>query len=163
MVSSISDNGGRSCVNASAVIVPKYAKEIADALGQRLGPLKPLPAADPDAVLSGFANPKMGEWIDQTLESDFAEKGAIDSTAPYRDGPRLVQTEGGTYLRPTIAYCESMDHALSNREFCVPTQVLFKSTRTECYRQLDRLWWLPRLQIMRTLKISCWQPAMSND
>ena len=75
MVSSISDNGGRSCVNASAVIVPKYAKEIADALGKRLGPLKPLPVDDPNAVLSGFANPKMGEWIDQTLEADFAEKG----------------------------------------------------------------------------------------
>ena len=38
------------------------------------------------SVLSGFANPKMGEWIDQTLESDFLEKGAIDATAPYRDG-----------------------------------------------------------------------------
>ena len=120
MVSSISDNGGRSCVNASAVIVPKYGKEIADALGQRLGPLKPLPVNDPQAVLSGFANPKMGEWIDQTLVSDFSEKGAIDMTAPYRDGDRLVKAEGGTYLRPTIAYCESMDHVLSNREFLCP-------------------------------------------
>ena len=110
-----------SCVNASAVIVPKYAKRNADALGQRLGPLKPLPAADPDAVLSGFANPKMGEWIDQTLESDFAEKGAIDSTAPLS---RWSQTGSNRrwhiFLRPTIAYCESMDHALSNREFLCP-------------------------------------------
>jgi acyl-CoA reductase-like NAD-dependent aldehyde dehydrogenase len=120
MVSSISDNGGRSCVNASAVIVPKYAKEIADALGKRLGPLNPLPVDDPNAVLSGFANPKMGEWIDSTLETDFSEKGALDATAPYRDGARLVQAEGGTYLRPTIAYCESMDHALANREFLCP-------------------------------------------
>lgn len=120
MVSSISDNGGRSCVNASAVIVPKYAKEIADALGRRLGPLKPLPIDDPNAVLSGFANPKMGEWIDQTLESDFLEKGAYDATAPYREGSRLVNTEGGTYLKPTIAYCESMNHVLSNREFLCP-------------------------------------------
>ena len=120
MVSSISDNGGRSCVNASAVIVPKYAKEIADALGQKLGPLKPLPVEDPNAVLSGFANPKMGAWIDQTLTADFLEKGAVDMTAHYRDGERLVQAEGGTYLRPTIAYCESMDHVLSNREFLCP-------------------------------------------
>ena len=120
MVSSISDNGGRSCVNASAVIVPKYAKEIADALGKRLGPLKPLPVDDPNAVLSGFANPKMGEWIDSTLEADFSEKGALDATAPYRDGTRLLQAEGGTYLRPTIAYCESMDHPLANREFLCP-------------------------------------------
>lgn len=120
MVSSISDNGGRSCVNASAVIVPKYAKEIADALGKRLGALKPLPAEDPSAVLSGFANPKMGEWIDGAIEADLAGKGATDMTAPYRDGPRLVQAEGGTYLRPTIVHCDSMDHSLSNREFLCP-------------------------------------------
>ncbi len=131
MVSSISENGGRSCVNASAVIVPKYAREIADALSQRLGPLKPLPAEDPNAVLSGFANPMMGEWIDSTLETDFAEKGALDATAPYRDGPRLVQSEGGTYLRPTIAYCESMEHPLANREFLCPYASVVRVDQTD--------------------------------
>ena len=120
MTSSISDNGGRSCVNASAVIVPKYAREIADALGKSLGPLKPMPIDDPKAVLSGFANPKMGEWIDSALEADLATGGASDATAPYRDGDRLVRAEGGTYLRPTIVHCESMDHPLSNREFLCP-------------------------------------------
>ena len=120
MASSVSDNGGRSCVNASAIIVPKYAKEIADALGKRLGSLKPLPVDDPNAVLSGFANPKMGEWIDGAIDSDLCQKGAIDTTAIYRTGPRLLQAEGGTYLCPTIVYCESMDHPLSNREFLCP-------------------------------------------
>ena len=136
MVSSISDNGGRSCVNASAVIVPKYAKEIADVLGKRLGPLKPLPVDDPNAVLSGFANPKMGEWINQTLEADFAEKGAFDATAPYRDGSRLVQAEGGTYLRPTIAYCDSMDHVLSNREFLCPYASVVEVKQSEILRSI---------------------------
>ena len=136
MVSSISDNGGRSCVNASAVIVPKYGKEIADALGKRLGPLKPLPIDDPNAVLSGFANPKMGEWIDQTLETDLAEKGAFDATAPYRDGPRLMQAEGGTYLRPTIAYCDSMNHVLSNREFLCPYASVVEVPQKEMLRSI---------------------------
>ncbi|MDG0963545.1 MAG: aldehyde dehydrogenase family protein [Opitutales bacterium] len=120
MASSISDNGGRSCVNASAVIVPKYAREIAEALGKRLGSLNPLPVDDPNAVLSGFANPKMGEWIDGAIDADLLEKGAHDTTAPHREGSRLVQAEGGTYLRPTIVYCESMNHPLSNREFLCP-------------------------------------------
>jgi len=120
MASSISDNGGRSCVNASAVIVPKYGKEIADALGKKLGPLRPLPVEDPNAVLSGFANPKMGEWINSALDADLNEIGAIDATLPYRDGERLVQAEGGTYLRPTIVHCDSMDHPLANREFLCP-------------------------------------------
>src|SRR6185369_3230348 len=46
MVSSISDNGGRSCINASAVVVPKYAAEIAEALAQKLGPIQPAKADD---------------------------------------------------------------------------------------------------------------------
>jgi acyl-CoA reductase-like NAD-dependent aldehyde dehydrogenase len=123
-------------VNASAVIVPKYGKEIADALGKRLGPLKPLPIDDPNAVLSGFANPKMGDWIDQTLETDLAEKGAFDATAPYRDGPRLMQAEGGTYLRPTIAYCDSMNHVLSNREFLCPYASVVEVPQNEMLRSI---------------------------
>ena len=183
MVSSIADNGGRSCVNASAVIVPKYAKEIADALGQRLGPLKPLPVTDPQAVLSGFANPKMGEWIDQTLTSDFSEKGASHMTAPYRDGDRLVKAEGGTYLRPTIAYCESMDHVLSNREFLCPyasvvevnqnhmlsaigpTLVVTAITKDACFKkQLLGASNIERLNIgpISTMKISWDQPHEGN-
>ena len=43
-----------------------------------------------------WANGLIRPWI-----RDFAEQGAIDATAPYRDGSRLVQAEGGTYLRPT--------------------------------------------------------------
>ena len=39
MVSRISDNGGRSCINASAVVVPRHAAEIARALAEKLGPI----------------------------------------------------------------------------------------------------------------------------
>ena len=120
MISSISENGGRSCINASAILVPKYAREIADALGQKLGPVQPLPMDDEGAVLSGFANPKMAEWIDSAIEEDLRVPGAYEATAPYRDGTRLVQTEGGVYLRPTIVACDSIDHPLANREFLCP-------------------------------------------
>ena len=183
MVSSISDNGGRSCVNASSVIVPKYSKEIADALGRRLGPLKPLSMEDPDAVLSGFANPKMGEWINGAIDSDLEEKGAFDATAPYRDGARLVQAEGGTYLRPTIIHCDSMNHSLSNREFLCPyarvvevpqskmlraigpTLVVTAITKDESFKQkllsasnIERL----NLGPISTMKISWDQPHEGN-
>src|SRR4029079_11915109 len=66
---SIADNGGRSCINASAVVVPKYGREIADALAQKLGPVAPLPFDDPNARLSGFANTKMAEFIDAAIEA----------------------------------------------------------------------------------------------
>ena len=84
MVASISDNGGRSCINASAIVVPKYAAEIADALAQKLGPIQPTKADDPNARLSGFANPKMADFIDGAIEEGLKTPGATDVTAKYR-------------------------------------------------------------------------------
>lgn len=120
MVSAISDNGGRSCINASAIVVPKYATEIADALAQRLGPVTPRPAEDENARLSGFANPKMAEFIDSQIEDGLKTPGATDVTAKYRKGTRKQIYEGGVYMRPTIVQCDSFDHPLANREFLCP-------------------------------------------
>src|SRR5947199_4894064 len=93
MAASIAENGGRSCINASAVVVPKYGKEIAEALGKKLGPIAPLPAADEKAKLSGFANPKMAEFIDTAIEEGLKTPGAIDTAAPHRGGPRKCTFE----------------------------------------------------------------------
>jgi hypothetical protein len=121
IVSSISDNGGRSCINASTIIVPKYAKEIADAIAQRLGPVEPLAAEDENARLAGFANIKMAKYINGVIDADLADNpGAEDVTAKYRNGPRKVEFQGGTFLRPTIIHCNSWDHPLANREFLCP-------------------------------------------
>ena len=120
MVASISENGGRSCINASAVIVPRYGREIAEALGKRLGPIQPTNPQDEAARLSGFANPKMADYIEGAIEQDLSEPGAEDMTAPHRTGPRKLVFKGGTYLTPTIVYCDSMAHPLANREFLCP-------------------------------------------
>jgi acyl-CoA reductase-like NAD-dependent aldehyde dehydrogenase len=119
MVSSVSDNGGRSCINASAVVVPKYGREIADALAQRMGAFEPTRGDDENAKLSGFANPKMADYIDAAIDSDLKTPGAEDMTAKYRNGPRKVEFEGGIYLRPTVIYAKP-DHPLYNREFLCP-------------------------------------------
>ena len=116
----ISDNGGRSCINASAVIVPRYAAEIADALAQKLGPIAPTANEDPAARLSGFANPKMADFIEASIEGGLQTPGATDATAKYRGGPRKVVQDGGTFLRPTILLCESIAHPLANKEFLCP-------------------------------------------
>ncbi|HCZ03631.1 MAG TPA: aldehyde dehydrogenase, partial [Verrucomicrobiales bacterium] len=120
MAASISENGGRSCINASAVVVPKYGKEIADALAKKLGPYEPTRPDDQGARLSGFANPKMAEYIDAAIEQDLKEPGAEDVTAHYREGSRKLEFEGGTYLSPTIVHCDSIAHPLANREFLCP-------------------------------------------
>lgn len=77
IVDSIGQNGGRSCVNASAVIVPKYAKEIAEELGKRFAPINAKEPSDPNAALSAFANVKMADWIDSTI-TDGLSSGADD-------------------------------------------------------------------------------------
>jgi acyl-CoA reductase-like NAD-dependent aldehyde dehydrogenase len=120
IVSSIADNAGRSCINASAVFVPKYAAEIAAALAQKLGPIKPSPANDTSARLSAFANPKMAEGIDLVIEEGLRNPGALDVTAKYRNGPRKISFDGGVYLLPTIVLCDSFAHPLANREFLCP-------------------------------------------
>lgn len=120
IVGSISTNGGRSCINASAVVTHAHGAELADALARRLAEMAPRSAMDEAAHLSGFANPKMAEFIDAAIESDLSTPGAEEVTARYRSGPRLVEHEGSTYLLPTIVHCRSFDHPLANREFLFP-------------------------------------------
>ena len=136
MVASISDNGGRSCINASAIVVPKYAAEIADALAQKLGSLEPTKPEDPGARLSGFANPKMAESIDTQIEDGLKTRGATDVTAKYRNGPRKVTFEGGVYLRPTIVLCENFHHPLANKEFLCPYASVVQVPQTEMLKQI---------------------------
>jgi hypothetical protein len=136
MVSSIADNGGRSCINASAIVVPRHAAAIAEALAQKLGPIAPLPNTDEIARLSGFANAKMAEYIDSAIETDLKIPGAVDVTAKYRNGPRKTEFEGGVYLRPTIVLCNSFAHPLANREFLCPYASVVEVPQAEMLKQI---------------------------
>lgn len=115
---SIAENGGRSCINASAVLVPAYADEIGEALAQKLASIEPRSYLDEKATLAGFANPKMAEFIDAAIDQDIA--GAEDLTAKYRTGPRKVELEGSTYMRPTLIRCPNFQHPLAGKEFLFP-------------------------------------------
>ena len=136
MVSAIGDNGGRSCINASAIVVPRYAAEIADALAQKLGPIKPTSPEDPEAKLSGFANPKMADFIDGSIEEGLKTPGAADVTAKYRNGPRKTESDGGIYLRPTIVACDSFAHPLANKEFLCPYASVVTCPQSEMLNQI---------------------------
>ena len=136
MVSSIADNGGRSCINASAIVVPKFADEIADALAQKLGPIEPVSPPDEGARLSAFANPKMAEGIDAMIEEGLKTPGVVEVTAPYRRGPRKVVFDGGVYLRPTIVRCDSFAHPLANREFLCPYASVVQVPQSDMLQQI---------------------------
>jgi acyl-CoA reductase-like NAD-dependent aldehyde dehydrogenase len=120
IVESIAANGGRSCINASAVVTPRHGEAIAAAVAERLARIQPLPAEDENALLAGFANPKMAEWIDGAIEEGLATDGAVEVTAAVRPGPRRVERDGSTYMLPTLVRCRSFEHPLANREFLFP-------------------------------------------
>jgi hypothetical protein len=119
MVASITENGGRSCINASGIWVTRHGKEIAQAIAERISKIVPRDAEDPDALLAPFANPAVAERISKIVDSGLREPGATDMTEKVR-GPRLVEWEGGTYLLPTVVHVESHEHPLANREFLFP-------------------------------------------
>lgn len=119
MVASIVENGGRSCINASGVWVPRHGKAIAEAIATRLAEVKPRDEEDPDAQISPFANGEVAKRISGIVDAGLREAGATDVTAKYRDS-RLVEWNGATYLLPTVVHCESHEHPLANREFLFP-------------------------------------------
>jgi len=120
MTASIADNGGRSCVNASGVWVTGHAREIAEALAERLARIVPRHEEDPEALLAPFADPRVPERISAGIDRDLQVPGAVDLTARHRSGGRVASWEGGTYLLPTVVLCDSPDHPLANREFLFP-------------------------------------------
>lgn len=118
--SSIAANGGRSCINASAVWTPRHGREIADALAARLAKVVALPADDPQAKIAAFANPAMAESMSSVIDHDLRIEGATDLTEQHRGSGRLVQEGRCAWLLPTVIHCESREHPLANREFLFP-------------------------------------------
>jgi acyl-CoA reductase-like NAD-dependent aldehyde dehydrogenase len=138
IVESISSNSGRSCINASTIVVPKYADEIAEAVAKKLAEIKPLAADDPGAKLSGFANPKFAEWIDDAVDSGLEDGGGdgVDITARYREGGRLQTRDGMNYLQPTAVRCASFESDLAIREFLFPFASFIEAPQAEMLAQI---------------------------
>jgi aldehyde dehydrogenase family protein len=106
IVASIVDNGGRSCINASSVWVPRRAEEISEALAERMAQIRPRSADDENAQLAPFTDANVAARISQLIDQGLAEPGAREVTAQYRSGPRLLNWEGCPYLLPTVVLCE---------------------------------------------------------
>lgn len=118
---SISNNGGRSCVNASGVWVTRHGDKIAEALAARLARVVPRTADDPEAVLAPFADPDIARRMSSMIDADMAGEGtpARDVSAGLSGHDRVASAHGGTYLLPTVIRCDA-DHPLANREFLFP-------------------------------------------
>jgi len=121
MEESVAANSGRSCINTSTILVPRHGDAIAEALAKRLATVRPLPPEDEGARISGFANPKMAEWIDGAVTAGLEQGGATDVTAPFRpEVERRMEVDSMHYLLPTVVRLDSVEHELYNKEYLFP-------------------------------------------
>lgn len=156
LVESVSANSGRSCINASAIVVPRHAAEIAEAIARELLSMRPRAAEDPEARLSGFANPNMPEWISGTIDDGLQSRGARDVSLELRGGEsRRISRDGMHYLLPTVVLCDDFSHPLANREFLFPFASVITMPQAEMLEQIgpslvvtaitDDMAWISRL------------------
>jgi hypothetical protein len=68
--------------------------------------------------LAAFTTPGLGANIWKMLEQDLREPGVTDCTASY--GPRLVERDRCSYLRPVICHADSPERAIASKEFMFP-------------------------------------------
>jgi len=120
VASSVAANGGRSCINASGVWTPSQAREIAEALAEKLASIVARPLDDPAAELAAFPDPEIARRISDLVDSQLAAGGAEDLTAKYREGSRVAEAGGCTFLLPTVVWCESPEHPLAQAEYVFP-------------------------------------------
>ena len=136
MVTSIAQNGGRSCLNASGVWLPSNGREVAGVLAERLSAIEPLPLDDPDARIAAFTNPKVAHGISELIDRQLELPGAEDLTDSLRSGGRVAEVEGCTFLRPTVIWCEDPEHPLAASEFLFPFACVVQVPQAQ---MLDRI------------------------
>ncbi|HSG40047.1 MAG TPA: aldehyde dehydrogenase family protein, partial [Thermoanaerobaculia bacterium] len=133
LATSIAENGGRSCLNASGVWVPAgggAGLRIAEALADRLARIPALPLDHPEARLAAFTRPEVARRISDWIDRQLRIPGAVDLTAEIRGG-RLAEAGGATFLLPTLVWCEDPEHPLASAELLFPFATVVEVPRAE--------------------------------
>ncbi len=136
LVASVARGGGRSCINASAIIVPRKGRELAEALAKKLAEIQPRPLDDESAALSAFANPAVAESINARIDDELQGSGVEDITARFRQGERLVQLNGSTFLQPTLCYADTIDRPLARTEYLFPYACVVEVPQDQMLEQI---------------------------
>lgn len=131
IVTSIVENGGRSCLNASGVWVPKYGREIAEAIAQRLAKIEGRAMNDPEAKIAAFTNKKFAARINDMIDRQLQTPGAEEVTMKQRGSGRLIEKDGCTFLLPTLVHCTDAEHSLANVEFLFPFASVVEAPQSE--------------------------------
>ena len=120
IVTSVSSNGGRSCINASSVRTPAHGRELAEALAQRLAEIRPRSRDDARPCWPRFPIRPRPAASMRRSSAGWPRAAPRTCRPASADPQRLVEFEGGTYLLPTVIYCEDLEHPLANQEYLFP-------------------------------------------
>ena len=120
MVDSVYQNGGRSCINCSAIYAPRHGMAIAEAIAKRLAPIGPLPMKDPKAALAAFTVPGQAEGVNAQIEEGCKAPGVTEVTAKFRKEPRWEHHDRHDFLRPTVVHCTSSEPEIAKAEYMFP-------------------------------------------
>jgi len=136
MTTSIAENGGRSCLNASGVWVTADGREIARAVAEQLARVEARGLQDPAARLAAFPRAGVAHAISDFIDRQLQLPGAEDVTSEFRPAGRVAEVDGLTYLLPTVVWCEDSTHPLANSEFLFPFAAVVEASQHEI---LDRI------------------------
>ena len=136
IVTSVAENGGRSCINASGVWVPSHGREVADTLAQRLARIDARPLDHPEAKLAAFRNVKLAARMAEMIERQLKIPGAEDLTTRHRGSGLLAEVDGCTFLLPTVIWCEDPEHPLANTEFLFPFVSVVQTPQSEMLHRI---------------------------
>jgi hypothetical protein len=134
LVTSIAENGGRSCLNASGVWLPAgsgIGRELAETLAARLAAIEALPLDHPDARLAAFPRPEVAHRLSDLVDRQLRIPGAVDLTAEIRGRGRVAEAGGCTFLLPTLVWCDDPGHPLAHTELLFPFAAVVEASREE--------------------------------
>lgn len=125
----ILDDGGRGCINASAVVVegpPAKARALGEAVAARLRAVPPLPPLDPAARLASAASEAEALAHDQIIRAAIGQ-GAVDLSG-HGDEPRIAHVGGAHILRPTVLLVDDPGARIFGTELPFPFVVFSPSS-----------------------------------
>ena len=122
---SMMDKGGRSCLNASQLIVisdeikksEKLLQEIADSLADKIS-YEILDPMDEDATIPAIPDKQVGEKIDEYIDSNLSN-GFREANLEQR-GKRLIEDYETQFLQPTLVICNWRSFKRDGNRFTHP-------------------------------------------
>ncbi len=118
-VLSMMKDGGRGCINLSAIITTKNARNIAKGIASKIASIEVADPVEEESIIGAFKNKSAALSINTQIESEI-NKDSIDVTASLRNSSRMIDAFGTTFLLPTVVLCRRYKDSLFGKEFPFP-------------------------------------------